>query len=178
MSAELLDVVNEQDEIIGQATRDECHSNPQLIHRVAHCWIFNSQGQLLWQQRSLSKKESPGKWDMSCGGHIPAGERVEFGLKRELEEELDVSNAEPIFVEKYIRGNEQQTEMIYLYYVIIDKPASAFIIQKEEVEQVQWFDYEEALKLYIDKKVESTDFIVTQVPKILQFVFEQSQRNT
>lgn len=176
MSEEILDVVNEQDEIIGQAPRSECHSNSKLIHRVAHCWIFNFDGKILWQQRSLKKKESPGRWDMSCGGHIPSGETPYLGLLRELEEELGVTNVEPVLVTKYTAGNKKQTEMIYLFYVLVDQDAEDFKLQKDEVEQVKWFDYEEMIDLHLSKKFEATTWHLTQIPKILQSVFSKTHR--
>src|SRR3989344_3597195 len=172
---ELLDIVNEKDEVIGQATRSDCHNNPKLIHRVAHCWILNSKGQFLWQQRSMLKKDSPGQWDMSCGGHIPAGESVKDGLLRELNEELGIKDVSPVLVEKYIAGNEKQTEMIYLYFVFFEKPTDIFVLQKEEVEQVKWFDFDEALTQYFNHEIKATSWIITQLPKIYQFVFKKHQ---
>ena len=123
-----------------------------------------------------TKKLSPGKCDMSCGGHIPSGEKPYTGLLRELEEELGVTNAEPVLVKKYTAGNEKQTEMIHLYYAVIDHKENDFTLQKEEVEQVKWFDYDKALELYFNKEVEATDWLVTQVPVILQSVFSKTQQ--
>lgn len=168
---ELLDLVNENGEVVGQAPRSECHNNPKLIHQVVHCWIFNNKGQFLWQQRSLKKKESPGKWDMSCGGHIPAGEEPLDGLIREVKEELGIENITPRFVERYIQGNDKQTEMIYLYYLIINKKETEFVLQKDEVEQVKWFDPYQALLLASSNRIDSTDWIFSQMPRVLQHVF-------
>jgi isopentenyl-diphosphate delta-isomerase type 1 len=170
---EILDIVDQEGNVIGQAPRHELHQNPKLIHRVVHCWIFNHKGQVLWQQRSMQKVQAPGMWDMSCGGHILSGDTPEESLARELEEELGVKHANPTFIEKYVRGNESQTELIYLYYAIIDQPANTFKLQKEEVEQVEWIDIENAMTLVREGKREATSFIFTQVPKILQTVFAQ-----
>lgn len=80
---ELIDKVDREGNIVGTAPRSEFHKNPNLIHRVVHCWIFNSNGQILWQQRSLKKVQSPGKWDMSCGGHVLSGDEPNDTLIRE-----------------------------------------------------------------------------------------------
>ncbi|MDP2860775.1 MAG: NUDIX domain-containing protein, partial [bacterium] len=124
MDSEILDVVDEEGNIIGQAPRKECHRNPELIHRVAHCWLFNPRGQVLWQKRSLKKDNSPGYWDMSCGGHVPTGETPEETLKRELKEELGIRDVNFHFAERFLRKDRagKQTELIYLYYGIVDKP--------------------------------------------------------
>ena len=166
--SEILDIVDEKGKVIGQASRAECHSNPKLIHQVSHCWIFNNKGQILWQLRSLKKLEGPGAWDMSCGGHVPTGEKPDITLQRELKEELGLENVDFNFVEKYVRGNEKQTELIYLYYAIVDKTETEFVIQKDEVEKVKWIDVHEAQTLYKEGKVESTEFVISQVSRILQ----------
>lgn len=57
--SELLDQVDEQGNVIGKAKRSEFHSDPSKIHAVVHCWLFNKEGQILWQQRSLQKAISP-----------------------------------------------------------------------------------------------------------------------
>ncbi|HUW21929.1 MAG TPA: NUDIX domain-containing protein [Candidatus Bathyarchaeia archaeon] len=170
---EILDSVDRQGNVIGQATRKEFHHNPKLIHQVAHCWIFNKKGQILWQQRSLKKDLSPGYWDMSCGDHVPTGETPERTLKRELEEELGLTDVNFKLVDKYIQGNEQQTELIYLYYAIVDKPAEEFSLQEEEVEKVIWIDVQEAQMKYVKNELESTEWVVSQVSRILQKVFSE-----
>ncbi len=72
--SEILDIVDKNGKILGQAPRSKFHNDNSLIHSVIHCWVFNSKGQILWQQRSKKKKMAPGKWDVSCGGHILSGD--------------------------------------------------------------------------------------------------------
>lgn len=168
--SELLDVVNKNGKVIGQATRDEVHSNPDLIHKVVHCWIFNSKGEVLWQQRSFQKTESPGKWDMSCGGHVLSGENPKETLQRELKEELGIINQNPKLVKKYIQGDQNQTELIYLYYLTLDQPIEKFTLQTEEVNRVEWIDPQVAQDLTKKGEREATDFIFSQVDIILEIL--------
>lgn len=44
------------------------------FHLVVHVCIFNSQGEMLIQQRQPFKKEWPNLWDITCGGSAIAGE--------------------------------------------------------------------------------------------------------
>ncbi len=173
--SEVLDIVDEQGEVVGQATRGECHNNPKLIHRVVHCWIFNNQGQILWQQRSLKKDSSPGVWDMSCGGHVLSEEKPQATMARELKEELGLEDVDFQFVERYIRASPdgKQTEMIYLYYAIVSQPEHYFRFSDREVEQVKWTDVDKAMMSYLKSEVQATDFIISQLPKILQFRISQ-----
>lgn len=171
--SEILDQVDEQGNVIGKAQRSVFHSDPSKIHAVVHCWLFNNSGEILWQQRSMQKTTSPGKWDMSCGGHILSGDTPEKTLEKELNEELGLKNVDIQLVDKYIQGNEKQTELIYLYYAIIDTPIAQMQLQTEEVERVEWIDPSIAQQLVIDENRESTDFIFSQVTKILKhIVFE------
>ena len=91
MDSELFPVVNEKGDVIGKATRKECHSGSFLLHPVVHIHIFNTQGEVYLQHRSMDKDIQPGKWDTSVGGHLALGEDYEQGARWELAEELGVS---------------------------------------------------------------------------------------
>jgi isopentenyl-diphosphate delta-isomerase type 1 len=169
---EFTPIVDPQGRVAGKKSRKECHSNPDLVHPVVHCWIFNKQGQVLMQQRSFTKETHPGVWDMSCGGHVIDGE--DYGenyinvLKRELLEELGVDGVYPVFVKKYIHHQSDQTEMVYLYYADLDISESDFVLN-HETEQVKWFNIPEAQESYLHKKLNSTEYIIYQVATILVF---------
>ena len=59
-----------------------------LMHRALSIFIFNSQGEMLLQQRALSKYHSAGLWSNACCGHPLPGETTELAAKRRLKEEL------------------------------------------------------------------------------------------
>ena len=101
---EVFDVVNENDEVIGEATRGEVHQNPKLIHRVVQIWILNGEDEILLQQRSLIKDKAPGQWDISCAGHVQKGSDSGTTVQRELTEELGII-AECKFVKKFIQAS-------------------------------------------------------------------------
>ncbi|MCX6901286.1 MAG: NUDIX domain-containing protein [Verrucomicrobia bacterium] len=86
---ELFDVVNANDEVIGQATRGEVHRRG-LMHRAVHIFVFNSAGQLYLQKRSQTKDKHPGCYDSSASGHHNAGEDADTCACRELREELGI----------------------------------------------------------------------------------------
>ncbi len=88
---EILDVVDSEDLIIGKASRVQVHNNG-LMHRSVHVLVFNSTGSLFLQKRSMIKGESPGLWDSSAAGHVESGEDYLNCAKRELEEELSLSD--------------------------------------------------------------------------------------
>ena len=87
---EIFDLVDDDDRVIGRATRNEVHGNPKLLHRVVHVLVFDSLGRLYLQKRADDKDVQPGKWDTSVGGHVDAGEDRETAALRELSEELGI----------------------------------------------------------------------------------------
>ena len=110
---ELFDVVDEEDHVIGQATRAEVHARG-LFHRAVHIFLFNEQGELLIQQRSAEKDEFPLCWTSSASGHVDAGEDYLPAAQRELEEELGLR--EPLqFVLKLPPSQRTANEQTVLF---------------------------------------------------------------
>ena len=52
--SEIFDIIDQNDNVIGQASREETHKKG-LLHRVVDIFIFNSQGEILLQKRSEKK---------------------------------------------------------------------------------------------------------------------------
>lgn len=119
-NAEILPLVNEAGEVIGSATRGECHGGEKPLHPVVHLHLFNSAGELYLQHRPLWKEIQPGKWDTAVGGHIDYGEEVCDALHRELREELGVEECEPRLLNSYIFESERERELVYVYSTVYD----------------------------------------------------------
>lgn len=82
----MLNIVDENDNIIGEESREKIHKDG-LLHREVHVWIHNGQGELLFQKRSKTKDTCPGTLDASVGGHVEIGDSYEKTALKELEEE-------------------------------------------------------------------------------------------
>lgn len=87
---EIFDIVDLDDSVIGQKTRMECNTNPKLIHRCIFILVYNDQGEILWQKRSMGKDTAPGLWVTSVSGHVDAGEDYQQAANREIKEELGI----------------------------------------------------------------------------------------
>lgn len=85
-------LVDEQDEQVGTMEKMEAHFNAAL-HRAFSVFIFNQQGEMLLQQRALSKYHSGGLWTNACCSHPRPGEETIEAAKRRLHEELGFSTS-------------------------------------------------------------------------------------
>lgn len=117
---EYFPLVTENGQVIGKATRQECHSGSFLLHPVVHLHVFNSTGELYLQKRNMNKDIQPGKWDTSVGGHVDFGEEIEFALFREVKEELGITQFKPDFITRYKFVSKQEAELVHVFRTIYD----------------------------------------------------------
>lgn len=122
MSTEFFPLVNESGEVVGKATRAECHSGSKLLHPVVHLHIFNHAGDLLLQKRSLCKDIQPGKWDTAVGGHVDYGESIDEALRREVREELGVTDFTPQLWRTYLFESKIERELVYSFRTVYEGP--------------------------------------------------------
>ena len=99
----------------GSATRGESHGGSKLLHPVVHLHVFNAAGELYLQKRPSWKDIQPGKWDTAVGGHVALGETTEEALRREVREELGITDFEAVFVDKYVFESPRERELVYIY---------------------------------------------------------------
>ncbi|MDY5554140.1 MAG: NUDIX domain-containing protein [Blautia sp.] len=152
---EILDIVDEYGQPVGETVEREKAHAQGIRHRTAHVWIVRQNGnytEVLLQRRSLKKDSFPGKYDTSSAGHIPAGDEPGESALRELQEELGIFaqiedlqfvdtfpiQFETEFYGKVFRDNE--IAFVYIYKKPVD--ISNLVLQKEELDDVQWFEIE------------------------------------
>lgn len=151
---ELFPIVDENGNIIGSATRGECHSGSMLLHPVVHLHVFNSKGELYLQKRPDWKDIQPGKWDTATGGHVDLGENVEKALKREVREELGITDFVPEALGHYVFQSKKEKELVYVHKTIFDGP---IIPSKEELNGGRFWSRQE-IQDHIGKDVFTPNF--------------------
>ena len=146
-----------------QITRGEDMA-PNEFHSVVHVCIFNSNGEMLIQQRQPFKQGWPNLWDITCGGSAVAGDTSQQAASRELFEELgihyDFESMRPQFTINFERGFDD-------YYLIdYDIDLNELTLQTEEVQAVKWASKEEILELIKLNK------FIPYYESIISFLFE------
>lgn len=133
--------------VVGSATRSECHGGSFKLHPVVHLHVYSSDGQLLLQLRSMNKRIQPGKWDTAVGGHVAFGETIEEALRRETSEELGIEfdPAKVSFLGKYTFRSAVEYELVYVYSLVFDGP---FRFLREEIDEVRFFSPQEIKSMY------------------------------
>lgn len=121
-ASERFPVVDETGRVVGSATRGECHGGSMLLHPVVHLHLFNSRGELYLQRRPLWKDIQPGRWDTAVGGHVAYGETIAEALRREVREELGITDFEPEAVAVYPFRSERERELVHVFRTRYDGP--------------------------------------------------------
>lgn len=144
-SEERLPLVDSEGNVIGSAPRSECHNGQSmLLHPVVHLHLFDKEGRLLLQKRSMSKKIQPGRWDTAVGGHVSAGEDILTALRREAVEEigLDIEQCDPTLMASYVFQSMVERELINSFHA---EAPHGFIPRPEEgeIDELRFWTIEE-----------------------------------
>ena len=140
MDEEWFPLVDEAGNIVGRATRRECHDGSKRLHPVVHLHIYNKEGDLFLQKRSLTKDIQPGKWDTAVGGHVDYGESIEEALRREAREELGIEGFEAELMARYVFESAIEKELVHTYRTVYEGP---FTPDKEELDDARFWRIDE-----------------------------------
>jgi len=80
-------LVDESDTPLGTMEKMEAHEKG-VLHRAFSVFIFNSNGEMLLQQRAFSKYHSGGLWTNTCCSHPREREITIEAAHRRLQEEM------------------------------------------------------------------------------------------
>ncbi len=136
---ELLPIVDKSGNVIGSATRAECHSasGDRPLHPVVHLHVFNASGELFLQHRAETKDVQPGRWDTSVGGHVDFGESIHDALKREASEELGLVDINFEWLYTYLFESAIERELVYTFRCVAE--LSAIKTDPAEISEGRFF---------------------------------------
>jgi len=145
---EILDIIDENDNVIGTATREQCHTDPKLLHHTVHfTFLDRKNSKVLLTQRSFKKKHDGGKYCF-LGEHIVAGESYIEALIRGCVEEANYKAK--AFKELAHRIVSYQKESEFVKFFVIDFDGSNLEFAKDEVEQYLWIDIKDLKNIKLD----------------------------
>jgi isopentenyldiphosphate isomerase len=127
---EILDIVDENDRVIGQAPRHRAYAE-RLRHRAAFVLVRDAAGRVFVHRRTARKLVFPSYYDMFVGGVVGAGETYDEAARREAAEELGVADLPaptPLF--RFLYEAPEHTWWSAVYEVRCDAPVDP---QPEEV---------------------------------------------
>lgn len=91
MEEEYVDVVDDEDNVIGKVTWKEM-MDKSILHRTSNVMVFNRKGKLFVHKRASNLRLYPSMYGIKIGGSVRAGETYENAAKKELLEEVGMKN--------------------------------------------------------------------------------------
>lgn len=148
MTEELLDIVDDNDHIIGQESRAIVHQRG-LQHRGVHVFLFTDDGKMLIQKRSADRAASPSLLDCSISEHVKAGESYHDGAVRGMREELGVEGIEIERLTKFrMNYGVNDNEISELYQGVVNPELVQF--DPVEIESVMYLSMDELRRMLQD----------------------------
>ena len=142
--SELLQVLTEDGKPTGRFEKREIVHDNKLFHNEVALWIIDKENKkVLLQRRSPNKKQNPNKLAL-CAGHVVGKETLKEALEKEAKEELGI-DIKDCNVKKLItikRTVPRNHCFIHHYYISKAIPIENITIQKEELSEVLYMDYE------------------------------------
>lgn len=161
-----IQIVDEQDRPVGQATMEEaCRRG--LIHRVVRVMAENTRGELLLQKRVPSKQLFPNAWDNSAAGYVDAGETYLTAALRETWEELGLKDVTLTEIGSYY------TDATWKHYRL-KKFTKVYKTQLEElptnldsgeVAEVGWFSIADVKRLVAEHPEQCSDGLIQVIER-------------
>jgi isopentenyl-diphosphate delta-isomerase len=141
--SDALILVDANDRSLGELSKRRCHEGRGVLHRAFSLLIFNGDGELLIQQRSMSKRLWPRFWSNSCCSHPRSGEAMEAAIHRRLYEELGVKcELQFLFKFQYQAQFDADGAENELCSVFIGRSTDPVRINDEEISAWHWISPE------------------------------------
>lgn len=125
--------------MVGVASIRECLEEG-LLHRAVAVIVLRSSGKILLQQRSREDMWHPGRWTLSCTGHVKQGETYEGAAERELGEELGLESplkaSMKLLLPSFRSRDLTEWEWVSLFTTSSDQPPTIDRVELESVEEI------------------------------------------
>ena len=157
--AEFFDVVDEDDMVVGRASREECHRR-RLLHRSVMFFIFDRDGRILVNKRAAKKDFFGGLWSIVLGGHVSSGDGYDETAVREAREEAGLGS-KPFRMGYFKKRLPQEEENVTVYGFVADREPK---LLAEEIESGSFMTVQEA-----EERMRQDEFI-PETKQLLQIL--------
>jgi isopentenyl-diphosphate delta-isomerase len=146
------------------------------LHRAFSVFVFNSYGQLLLQQRALTKYHSPGLWSNTCCGHPRPDESVAAAAHRRLREEMgfDCNLTEVLQLVYNVEVSDRMVEHEY-DHILIGECNAEPLPNRDEVASWKWIDAERVRVEVLSGNHGYTAWLRIVIDKVLDAYFQLRQ---
>lgn len=164
---ELVDLYDENRVPLDRTAERYGPKGPGEYRTVVHVCVFSRDGRFLIQRRTDSKHVWPGRWDLSVGGGVDAGETSRQAAEREFREELgyplDLGTLRPSVTVNFDGGFDD------FFLTVLDLDLDALTLQPEEVAEVRYVTLAEAEAMAADGRM------IPYPPGFLRFLYEMRE---
>lgn len=162
-------IVNEQDEVIGEALLADARAKG-LIYRIVFIIARDPAGRVLLQKRAPDMEVYPDCWDISAGGHVDGGRTYEQAAALELAEEIGVHDARlkeiaHYYTDEPLWGGIQSRRFAKIFEIELQELPEH--LEHAEVRAVRWFTKKELADLAARKPDKLAEGLQAALPYIL-----------
>jgi len=162
---ELLDLVDQDDNVIGSMYRDDVYAKGLSNFRVINAFLKNAKGEVWIPLRTANKRVFPLHLDMSVGGHVSSGESYYEAFSREVLEELNINITTVSYrnIGLFVPHKHNVSAFQTIYEIDYDQDPE---FNRNDFIEGQWILPADALKLILSGQKSKSD-----LPKLLHLVY-------
>lgn len=158
---EYLDLVDENDQVVGKELRSTIYANGWKNFRVVNVFLKNSKGQLWIPRRTAHKAIFPSALDFSAAGHVSSGETYDEAFAKEVQEELGIDVAHvPHKLLGYFTPKDGVVLFTKTYEIESDETPK---FNPDDFSEYYWLTPQEVLT-----KIEQGDYAKPDIPLLIK----------
>lgn len=162
-------LVDSSDREVGTMEKMAAHRNGGTLHRAFSVFIYNTDGDMLLQQRAISKYHSGGLFTNTCCSHPRPFEDISDAANRRLQEEMGMRcELKEIFSFEYKAALDHDLTEWELDHVLIGKSDDTPQINPLEVESYEYVNVEWLLKDLASRPNRYTEWFKASVEKVIE----------
>lgn len=168
-------LVDENDCQVGVMEKLAAHQNGGFLHRAISVFVFNSNGEMLLQQRNPKKYHSGGLWTNTCCSHPRPGEETQNAATRRLQEEMGFyTKLFPAFTFTYKAEFDNGLTEFELDYVFIGNYDGEVKPNTNEVSDYKYVAYNKISDSVSTNPDQFTEWFKIALPKVKAYMQEKN----